>query len=449
SPSMSDLSQGTSCCGTELESPDCPTVDDDWAKSSKRKTRPRPRRSRKESDGGFRSHEKYFEHKMYVFGHKYSSKYRTRERLWAGEHSFPFHYTLPNKLPASFHGRLGYVRYFCEATLERSASPNILCRTMFSVNNLADVNNDPKADSGVSEQRSTNSCLFCCKKGTIIVSANLKKRAFVPGEDIILFADILNMSNAPINRSCVKLVQVVTYFSSKGFRNHVDEAVISHVYRGKVPCGESDTWEGVRLKVPPLPPTSKLENFCKLMEIDYPLWISDMPLLIGTVPLQREFCKLQQEPSAHQEDDVPSLLHQNIQTKYSKLPAVFSGPCVWGARPIEMYYYRQVSRRVEAPPVTDRVSQVVLAPHQREKVFTPRYVCYRSTQAPSSAEGFAHGVPQIVITQHPNCLRHNHLPPTSRRHSAPGHIMGTPRKTPSTPLDTPIKHILSDIPEVK
>jgi hypothetical protein len=69
-----------------------------------------------------------------------------RERLWTGEHRFPFHYTLPNKLPSSFHGRLGYIRYFCEATLERNALPNIQSRTMFSVSNIADVNTDPKAD---------------------------------------------------------------------------------------------------------------------------------------------------------------------------------------------------------------------------------------------------------------------------------------------------------------
>lgn len=66
--------------------------------------------------------------------------------LWTGEHRFPFHYTLPNKLPSSFHGRLGYIRYFCEATLERNALPNIQSRTVFSVSNIADVNTDPKAD---------------------------------------------------------------------------------------------------------------------------------------------------------------------------------------------------------------------------------------------------------------------------------------------------------------
>ena len=70
------------------------------------------------------------------------------------------------------------------------------------------------------------------------------------------------------------LFQVVTYFSNKGVRSHVDEVVISQVYRGKVACGESDTWDAVPLTVPPLPPTSKLENFCKLIEIEYHLDVS-------------------------------------------------------------------------------------------------------------------------------------------------------------------------------
>jgi hypothetical protein len=50
--------------------------------------------------------------------------------------------------------------------------------------------------------------------------------------------------------------------------------VISQVYRGRVACGESDTWDRVPVPVPPLPPTSKLENFCKLMEIEYRLDVS-------------------------------------------------------------------------------------------------------------------------------------------------------------------------------
>jgi hypothetical protein len=63
---------------------------------------------------------------------------------------------------------------------------------------------------GVTDQRSTNSCLFCCQKGTIIVTASLKRRAYAPGENILISADIVNMSNTPINRSCARLIQVST-----------------------------------------------------------------------------------------------------------------------------------------------------------------------------------------------------------------------------------------------
>lgn len=124
-----------------------------------------------ESNRKFRSHEKYFEHKAYVFGHKYSSKSPrsrapdsylvsivslagTREMMWTGKHSFPFTYCLPSKLPASFHGRFGYVRYFCEASLERHNLPTVQRRAFFSVNNIMDLNTDSKADVS-NLQRST------------------------------------------------------------------------------------------------------------------------------------------------------------------------------------------------------------------------------------------------------------------------------------------------------
>jgi hypothetical protein len=73
---MSELSgAASSCCGTEVESPDSPG-EEGWTKCPQRQVRPlQQRRVReKNKDVAFCSYEKYFEHKMYVFGHKYSSK---------------------------------------------------------------------------------------------------------------------------------------------------------------------------------------------------------------------------------------------------------------------------------------------------------------------------------------------------------------------------------------
>jgi len=69
-----------------------------------------------------------------------------KESLWPGVHSFPFQYTLPTKLPTSFHGRYGYVRYYCEASLERPWLPSVKRKAFFSVSANADVNLESKAE---------------------------------------------------------------------------------------------------------------------------------------------------------------------------------------------------------------------------------------------------------------------------------------------------------------
>jgi hypothetical protein len=134
------------------------------------------------------------------------------------------------------------------------------------------------------------------------------------------------------------------------------------------------------------------------------------------------------------------------QVLYYVAAGVFSGPCVWGPQPVEYYYYQQVSRQQEAKTMP----QTVLAPQQKDKMFVPRYICYRSVADLARGSGFAHGIPQIVVTEHPPCLRHRHLPPTSRRHSAPGKItVQSPERVPATPADTPLQEKLPDIPETK
>lgn len=68
-----------------------------------------------------------------------------KEQLWKGSHSFSFQYTLPAQLPSSFIGRFGFVRYYCESTLERWRNKETK-RIYFSVSNITDINQVPKAD---------------------------------------------------------------------------------------------------------------------------------------------------------------------------------------------------------------------------------------------------------------------------------------------------------------
>lgn len=68
-----------------------------------------------------------------------------KEQLWKGSHSFSFQYTLPAQLPSSFIGRFGFVRYYCESTLERWRNKETK-RIYFSVSSITDINQVPKAD---------------------------------------------------------------------------------------------------------------------------------------------------------------------------------------------------------------------------------------------------------------------------------------------------------------
>lgn len=67
--------------------------------------------------------------------------------------------------------------------------------------------------------------------------------------------------------------QVATYYSSKAFRNHADEAIVSQKVRGAIPPGESSIWNGEGPRVPPVPPSSSMLD-CKLITIDYRLDVS-------------------------------------------------------------------------------------------------------------------------------------------------------------------------------
>lgn len=64
--------------------------------------------------------------------------------------------------------------------------------------------------------------------------------------------------------------QIATYYSSKAFRNHPEETIVSERIKGSVPPGESSTWENEGPRIPPVPSTSTMLD-CKLITIDYRL----------------------------------------------------------------------------------------------------------------------------------------------------------------------------------
>ena len=58
-----------------------------------------------------------------------------------GEHSFPFHFQIPQrKLPSSFEGKFGFIRYWLKATMDRPWKSNYNSKSAVTILEVVDIN---------------------------------------------------------------------------------------------------------------------------------------------------------------------------------------------------------------------------------------------------------------------------------------------------------------------
>ena len=65
--------------------------------------------------------------------------------LHSGSHYFPFEFTLPPKLPSSFKGKHGRLRYYVRLTICTPGGPNHERTSKFAVISSLDLNKEPDA----------------------------------------------------------------------------------------------------------------------------------------------------------------------------------------------------------------------------------------------------------------------------------------------------------------
>ena len=109
-------------------------------------------------------------------------------------------------------------------------------------------------------------------------------------------AEVDNLSNRNMTGSFLNLVEVVTYRASK--KSRTESRVVAEIKRGPISPGSSDCWEGVVMKVPPVPPTG-LAGSCSIIDVQYSLefhvdpagpafdLVVRIPIVVGTIPLQQ------------------------------------------------------------------------------------------------------------------------------------------------------------------
>lgn len=233
--------------------------------------------------------EQYFNFELLLFGPGSGSTV-----LQAGRHTFPFVYQLPPNLPSSYESHIGNVRYHIKGTIDKPWKFDHSTKKVFTVVSMLDLNTQPSAPQPLQGDNSKFLCCLCCKTGPISAIFRIDRTGYVPGDTILLNAEISNNSNRTMNNSKVRLVMVTSYHATTKTRTISSD--VTSVRHGPIDPYGSDVWSGERLHIPAVPPSYLVG--CSIIDIRYILMLEvdpagpafdlEVPLeiIIGTIPLR-------------------------------------------------------------------------------------------------------------------------------------------------------------------
>ena len=115
--------------------------------------------------------------------------------LPAGAHAMPFAFQLPSaRLPSSFEGKHGYIRYWLEATVDRPWRFDYKSKRVFTVHEIIDVNL-PQMNVPINAEDEKTICCLCCQSGPLSLFAQLDRAGYCPGEAIAITTHVKNFTN--------------------------------------------------------------------------------------------------------------------------------------------------------------------------------------------------------------------------------------------------------------
>ncbi|XP_052231953.1 arrestin domain-containing protein 17-like isoform X2 [Dreissena polymorpha] len=126
----------------------------------------------------------------------------------SGNHAYPFSIDLLPSFPSSFEGKLGHVRYFCKATIDRPWKFNSQKMRAFTVIHHLDLNLLQNAVFPIHGEVTQTLHGCCCDAGEITASLDVGKSGFVPGEPLNYHIYIDNKTDNPVNKVFLFLIQL-------------------------------------------------------------------------------------------------------------------------------------------------------------------------------------------------------------------------------------------------
>lgn len=190
-----------------------------------------------------------------------------------GDHSYPFEFALPPSLPSSFIGKHGGVTYILKATLKEDRPGGlgtVITTEPFLVLRPMDLssNRDLRQRRTVIASRRTSGLTFlCCLFGKTVGRFSVAKTGVLPGDNVIVDADISNDASQPIKSIHAAVVLVSTFQAKKLTRSNT-QVVVKKSDNVEVEYGATYKWPSVRLALPSYIPESRLDG-CDMIDIAY------------------------------------------------------------------------------------------------------------------------------------------------------------------------------------
>lgn len=207
---------------------------------------------------------------------------------------------LPEHLPTSFESKHGFIRYQIKVEVE---SPQIEDRFQFyfdfTVNQSIDLNSECPGLRKKLKISTSKSFFLGLSSKALIMSAEIPRSAFVPGQTVTVSIDYLNDSSVAVEETEVFLKKIIHYLSktpSKRIKEKIESK--SEARCEGVQCNSQLVTYKVSFPIPSVPPTSI--NSCEVIEVYYEIHvlakvsgihrnpIIRLPIAIGTIPFNND-----------------------------------------------------------------------------------------------------------------------------------------------------------------
>ena len=212
------------------------------------------------------------------------------QELHAGEHNFPFQFQLPDRLPSSFQGSIGWIQYYVEG---RNVDHSLYVKAPITVVEVVHIDASQLQTPLHAEKQKTLCCLMCAS-APITLNVELPHHGFCHG-DIVPFRATLENGSSRRLRLRAQLLQEVVYTAQH--KHQRTQKVVFSIPSGQLPVQPrtTGTWNPEEFVVPvDVEPTTL--GSCGIITIEYVLRVSaivpwgldltvDIAVTIGSVPL--------------------------------------------------------------------------------------------------------------------------------------------------------------------